>query len=121
MSNGQWLIVVAVAYFLGGLTADWRRDSLELAISTAATVAGDKSRQAMQDISGQSARELENKLEALANATPSEIRTEIIKPVFTNVCVSDDFIRLYNTAAENAERALSGKPENKMPGNPSAP
>jgi hypothetical protein len=36
MTTGQWLIVVAVAFAWGWLTADWRRDSLELSISTAA-------------------------------------------------------------------------------------
>ena len=29
MSSGQWLVVVALAFVWGWLTADWRRDSLE--------------------------------------------------------------------------------------------
>jgi hypothetical protein len=56
---------------------------------------------------------LEDKLEALEWQT--EIRTEILKPVFTNVCVSDEFIRMYNATVDNTERTLSGKPEAKMP------
>lgn len=40
MSIRQWLLVVAVAFVWGWLVADWRRDSLELAINTAAQVAG---------------------------------------------------------------------------------
>lgn len=121
MTNGQWLIVVALAFVWGWLTADWRRDSLELAINSAAQVAGDKSRRAMMDIASESARGLEDKLEALESGRPKEIRTEILKPVFTNVCVSDDFIRMYNATAENIERTLSGKPEAKVPnGKPSA-
>jgi hypothetical protein len=55
-----------------------------------------------------------NKLEALESGRPKEIRTEI-KPVFTNVCVSDEFIRMYNATVDNTERTLSGKPEAKMP------
>lgn len=39
MTNGQWLVVVALAFVWGWLTADWRRDSLELAINSAAQVA----------------------------------------------------------------------------------
>ena len=58
---------------------------------------------------------LEDKLEALESGRPKEIRTEILKPVFTNVCVSDEFIRMYNATVENTERTLSGKPEAKMP------
>ncbi|MEG6036383.1 hypothetical protein [Enterobacter kobei] len=121
MTNGQWLVVVALAFVWGWLTADWRRDSLELAINSAAQVAGNKSRKEMQEIASESARGLEDKLEALESGRPKEIRTEILKPVFTNVCVSDEFIRMYNATVDNTERTLSGKPETKMPnGKPSA-
>lgn len=115
MTNGQWLVVVALAFVWGWLTADWRRDSLELAINSAAQVAGNKSQKAMLEIASESARGLEDKLEALENGRPKEIRTEILKPVFTNVCVSDEFIRMYNATVENTERTLSGKPEAQMP------
>ncbi|MCE5350910.1 hypothetical protein JEM52_13145 [Citrobacter koseri] len=112
MSSGQWLVVVALAFVWGWLTADWRRDSLDLAINTAAQVASDKSRKVMQDVASDSARTLEDKLEALKDAQPREIRTEVLKPVFTNVCLSDEFVSMYNSAAASTERALSGKPEN---------
>lgn len=115
MTNGQWLVVVALAFVWGWLTSDWRRDSLELAINSAAQVAGNKSQKAMLEIASESARGLEDKLEALESGRPKEIRTEILKPVFTNVCVSDEFIRMYNATVENTERTLSGKPEAKMP------
>ncbi|MGK3227649.1 hypothetical protein ACCW94_21485 [Enterobacter soli] len=115
MTNGQWLVVVALAFVWGWLTADWRRDSLELAINSAAQVAGNKSRKEMLEIASESARSLEDKLEALESGRPKEIRTEILKPVFTNVCVSDEFIRMYNATVDNTERTLSGKPEEKMP------
>ena len=55
---------------------------------------------------------LEDKLEALKNAPPREIRTEVVKPVFTNKCLSDDFVSMYNDAVTSTERTLSGKPEN---------
>lgn len=120
MTTGQWLIVVAVAFVWGWKTADWQRDSLELSISTAATTAANKTRATTQAIASDSARSLEIKLGELANAPPREIRTEMVKPVFTNVCVSDDFVRMFNDAAASAERALSGKPQNKMPGDTAA-
>jgi hypothetical protein len=68
MTNGQWLIVVAVA-FVGWLTADWRRDSLELSIATAATAAANKTRATTQTIASDSARRLETILEAGQCAT----------------------------------------------------
>lgn len=114
MSHVQWLVVVALAFVWGWLTADWRRDSLELAINTAAQVAGNESRKVMQGIASDSARALEDKLEALRNAQPREIRTEVLKPVFTNRCLSDEFVSMYNSAVTGTERALSGKPENTM-------
>lgn len=116
MSNRLWLVVVAVAFACGWVAADWRRDSLELAISNAAQAAGNESRQAMQAVASESGRALENKLEAIRDGQPKEIRTEIVKPVFTHVCVSDEFVSMFNSAAEKAERALSGKPKNEVPG-----
>lgn len=109
-------LIVIAAFIAGWKVAGWQRDSTALIIERAAQSAGNNALKEMQKLSGQSARSLEAQLEALKDATPQEIHTEIIKPVFTNVCVSDDFIRMYNAAAENTERALSGKPENKMPG-----
>ena len=117
MSQGQWLVVVALAFVWGWLTADWRRDSLELAITTAAQEAGNQSRHAMQDVASESARGLENQMEQIRNGQPKEIRTEIVKPVFTNVCVSPELVSMFNDATAAAERALSGKPESKMPDN----
>ncbi|MBO1504897.1 hypothetical protein JKX24_15770 [Serratia proteamaculans] len=111
MARGAWLGLLAlVASFAGGWQAsEWHRDSLALAIDQAAQRAGEVSRQASEAVASHSARQLENKIEALRDAQPKEIRTEVVKPVFTNVCVSDEFIRLYNDAADKAERAISGK------------
>lgn len=98
----------------GWLVKGWHQDSLELVALKTANEVNNASLKARQDLASQSARTLENKLEELANAQPLEIRTEIIKPVFTHVCVSDDFIRMYNEAIDNSQRALSGKSTDKM-------
>ena len=116
MSQGQWLVVVALAFVWGWLTADWRRDSLELAITTAAQEAGNQSRQAMQNVASESARGLENQMEQIRNGQPKEIRTEIVNRVFTNVGVSPEFVSMFNDTSAAAERALSGKPEGQRPG-----
>lgn len=113
-----WAIVgVLVATFAAGWQgANWQRDSVELAITQAANKAGEQSRQAMQQIASQSGQRLESQLEAIRNAPNKEIYRELVKPVFTNVCLSAEFVSLYNTAIENTERILSGKPEKEMPG-----
>ena len=99
----------------GWLTRGWYQDSVQLVINQAAKATGEQLRDDLVAVSADSAWQLEQKLEGLKNATPVEIRTEIVKPVFTNVCVTDDFVRMYNTAASAAERALSGKPADTLP------
>ncbi|EOE2704964.1 TPA: hypothetical protein SMM80_001803 [Proteus mirabilis] len=106
-----------LAFSAGWLVKGWHQDSLELVALKTANEVNNASLKAQQDLASQSARTLENKLEELANVQPPEIRTEIIKPVFTNLCVSDDFVRMYNEAIDSAERTLSGKSTDKMPDN----
>ncbi|WP_172731777.1 hypothetical protein [Pluralibacter gergoviae] len=102
------LMLCALAFTAGWKVAAWQHDSVELAVSRAATATGNR----MADAASQSGRRLEERLEALKNAPPREIRTEVVKPVFTNRCMSDEFVSMYNDAAAGTERALSGKPEN---------
>ncbi|MCX9039272.1 hypothetical protein NLN94_09205 [Citrobacter portucalensis] len=100
----------------GWLTRGWHQDSVELAITRTAQQTREQLRDDLVALSTDSSRQLEQKLEGLKNAAPVEIRTEIVKPVFTNVCVTADFVRMYNAAAGQAERALSGKPADALPG-----
>lgn len=108
--------LLAAAFGAGWWVNGLHHDSVQLAVERAATAAGDKARTESQAISRESSRKLEKQLESIANAAPKEIRTEIIKPVFTNVCVSPEFVSMYNDKAAAIERALSGKFINKMPG-----
>lgn len=118
MAVSPWWYALAVCAVFGAgwKTANWQRDSVEFAITQAANKAGEQSRQAMQQIASQSGQRLERQLEAIRNAPNKEIYRELVKPVFTNVCLSAEFVSLYNTAVENTERILSGKPEKEMPG-----
>lgn len=114
-------LTIAVLALLAAFAAGWRvnawySDSVELAITAAAHAAGESSRLAGEKVASESGRKLELKLEALRNAQPVEIRTEVVKPVFTHVCVSAEFVSMFNNAVDKAERALSGKPVNQMPG-----
>lgn len=101
------ILLLVVLAFVGGWTvAGWERDSIDLTIRNTAVATGKE----LAAISSASGRRLEEKLEAIREAQPNEIRTEVVKPVFTNVCMSDDFVRMYNEAAAATEHALSGKP-----------
>lgn len=105
-------VALALAFAAGWQAKEWQRDSLDLIVERAASAAGSRAADKAQAIASQSARELETKLEAIRNAPPKEIRTELVKPVFTNTCLSAEFVGMYNSAAAAAERALSGKRTN---------
>ncbi|WP_336819383.1 hypothetical protein [Cedecea sp. MMO-103] len=102
------LLLSVLAFVAGWRVAGWQRDSVDLAIRNTAAATGKQ----LATIASTSGRQMEEKLEAIKNAQPREIRTEVVKPVFTSVCLSDDFVRMYNDAAARTERALSGKPVN---------
>ncbi|OWF73325.1 hypothetical protein B4902_08605 [Yersinia frederiksenii] len=109
------ILLLIAAWWLGWTMHGESQAKIELAISQVATA----NRVQVEAIAGTSARQLENKLTELrANEVHTErlIRTEIIKPVFSTVCATDDYVRLFNASAESAERTLSGKPVDPLPG-----
>nr|ELR5257607.1 hypothetical protein [Providencia rettgeri] len=109
-------VLIAIASFgAGWQSANWQRDSVELVIQLAAKAAGDKATQETLKVSSESSEKLEQQLEDIRNAPPKEIRTEIVKPIFTNVCLSPEFVSMYNDTAERIERTLSGQPIKKVP------
>lgn len=115
---------LASAFFAGWYGAGLYQDSQQLLIERAATETAAKNRQYTEQIASDSARLLESKLEELrANEIHTEkvIQKELVKPVFSNICASDEYVRLFNAAAERTERALSGKPVNPLPDHPATP
>lgn len=104
--------MLVLAFCVGWKVAGWQRDSVDLVISRSV----DASVVATQRVASESGRKLEQKLDEIQNAPPREIRTEIIKPVFSSVCLSAEFVSMYNDAVSTIERTLSGKPENEMSG-----
>ncbi|MDC9606102.1 hypothetical protein PSI21_14160 [Xenorhabdus griffiniae] len=111
-----YFLIVALAFVAGWRVNHYYRDSMELNITRAAAKTGQTLRQELQAISSAAARQLEGKLEEIAHAAPREIRTEVVKPVFTAVCVSPEFVRMYNETADRIERTLSGKLTDPLPG-----
>lgn len=114
-----FLLLLAVVFAAGWFTAGLYSDSQQLIIERAATAGAEKSRLYTQKMASESARLLEEKLSELkANESHTErvIRTEVVKPVFSTVCATDDYVRLFNAASASAERTLSGKFADQMPG-----
>ncbi|MDM3462187.1 hypothetical protein [Citrobacter sp. Cb031] len=109
------LLILAAAMSAGWQAHDWHDAKLKLAASEAA----EQTRQIVVEVTQQSGEALEAKLAELrANEIHTErvIRTETIKPVFSNVCASGDYVRLFNESADQAERKLSGKPAGTLSG-----
>ncbi|CNI55504.1 phage-like protein [Yersinia rohdei] len=109
------ILPLTVAWLLGWAMHGESQAKIELAINRVA----EANRVQVENIAGTSARQLEDKLTGLrANEVHTErlIRTEIVKPVFSNVCATDEFVRLFNASAESAERTLSGESVNPLPG-----
>ncbi|MHB2063487.1 hypothetical protein ACX64M_00845 [Serratia marcescens] len=116
---GQLIILVAV-FYIGWTAHGWHTAKLALAANESAEL----TRQVVTELTRQSGEALEKKLAELkANETHTErvIRTEVVKPVFSHVCATDDYVRLFNESADRAERTLSGKSVDPVPDKPAAP
>lgn len=101
------------AFGAGWQSATWHNASVKLALDELATTV----KRDIEQSHATAAEQLEHKLQELkANERHFEatIQTEIIKPVFKNVCVSDEFVRLYNAVAERVEHSLSGKHDSTL-------
>ncbi|NDL64834.1 hypothetical protein [Acerihabitans arboris] len=106
------LILMACMLSAGWFGRGWYEDSLQLTTERAEN-AGDKKIAALtMGISTAIGQQIENKLSGLKD---NEIRLqpiyqqEIIKPVFNNVCATDEYVRLWNDNVTASERTLSGK------------
>ncbi|MCT2387301.1 hypothetical protein [Erwinia pyrifoliae] len=111
------LFICAAGISIGWTAHDWRSAKLALAASDQA----EQTRQLVTEITRQSGQELEAKiaeLKANENHTEREIRTEIIKPVFSNICATDDYVRLFNENVDKAGRVMAGKPADPVSGQP---
>ncbi|MFM1453233.1 MULTISPECIES: hypothetical protein [Yersinia] len=114
------ILAMSAAWLTGWNMHASRVATIELAMTKIAAI----NRAQFEDVASASARQLENKLTELkANEVHTErlIRTEIIKPVFSTVCATDEYVRLFNASAERAERTLSGKLVDPLPGNAATP
>lgn len=114
------VLLLIAAWWLGWTMHGDRQAKIDLAINQVA----EANRVQVENIAGTSARQLEDKLTELrANEVHTErlIRTEIVKPIFSNICATDEYVRLFNASAESAERTLSGKSVNPLPGHLATP
>ncbi len=102
-----WLVTVVLAFWARLEGSNWQRDEYR----SGHQPVGQRYRETLASISPVVGRKLEDNW-ALKNAPPREIRTEVVKPVFTNVCCNTMTLRIIQRRRASTERTLSGKPEN---------
>ncbi len=108
------LLILFAAMWAGWVAHDWHDARVALAESQAL----EATRRAVEEVGAQSARALEERLgELKANEVHTErvVHTQTVRPVFSRVCVDDDYVRLFNAHATAAERALAGKSTGTVP------
>ena len=121
----SWLSSLMPSLLIGllvGGVATWQLESaIERQLERAAFTSEIERQRLISDISTASAEKLEAVLQDL-HINEVQVEThftkEIIKPIFTNVCATDDYVRLFNESAAAAERALSGKHDAGVPARP---
>lgn len=112
-------VLTVAAFAAGWYLSDLQHDRQALAITRAA----ERQQKATQALASQSARQLEEKRDALhiqQTRYQPAIQHEVNKPIFTAVCTSDEYIRLFNQRSTDAERTLSGESINAV-SNPVTP
>lgn len=120
-----WLSNLLPSLLIGlvvGGAATWQvESSIERQLERAALGSESERQRLIRDISVASAIELEARLEELRGneiMVEKHFTREIIKPVFSSVCASDEYVRMFNESSEAAERTLSGKHDKRVSARP---
>lgn len=127
MMIGGWLSNLLPSLLIGllvGGVATWQVEStIDRQFERARLNSATDRQRLITDISTASAQRLEDRLKEL-RADETRVGThftrEIIKPVFSNVCASDEYVRLFNETSDAAARTLSGSAYPDVPGKPAA-
>ncbi|RTP98388.1 hypothetical protein EKN38_21305 [Enterobacter sp. WCHEn045836] len=110
-----------IGLIVGG-AATWQvESSIERQLERSTLGSAVERNRLIRDISVASANELEKRLEELHKndvTVEKHFTREVIKPVFSNVCASDEYVRLFNESSAAAERALSGQHDQGVPAEP---
>lgn len=112
-----WVFILAAAFCAGWVARGWH----DAKLLNAANASAEETRLIVAEMNRQAGEQLEVKLAELSeNDTHTErvIHTETIKPVFSNICATDDYVRLLNEGIDKASRTLAGEPAGTLPGQP---
>lgn len=116
---GLFALAVSAAATAGWLTRGWLEDSQRLTAIEAANAAADRALARESVIAGVVEARLST-LQANERIIDRGIVREIQKPIYRNVCLGDDAIRLLNDAAAG-QRPDSTDAADTLPGNAATP
>lgn len=108
-------LVAAGSFATGWRIMGWKNDSEQAAIDRAAQAIIDK---AIANESGIAAKVEQRLAQLKANETVIDrgIIREIQNPIYRNVCIADDGLRILNDIARGQAPADPGKPASQVPG-----
>lgn len=104
------LIVIS---FIGGYTvSNWHHDSIDLVAEKAAKKASDQFQVDQTQIADNVQKSLDDWRKSNV-IVQEKITREKLQPVFSNVCVTDDYIGMFNEQTNKFSSSGSGKPAAK--------
>lgn len=106
------VVSLALAFTAGWKASSWHQDSIELTAQKAA----DKASKQFQTEQTNLAADVINSLDEWRKGNvqiQERVIHEKLQPVFSNVCVTDEYVRLFNEQTNRLSSSGSGKPATK--------
>lgn len=105
-------ILLGLSFTSGVVVTNWHQDSVELAATKAAAKVSDKFQHDQKDIADDVTKSLDQWKQN--NVIVQErITREKLQPVFSNVCVTDEYVRLFNKQTNTFSTSSAVKPSAK--------
>ena len=108
------LALAAICTSTGWMVRGWKEDSEDLAVSKAVKIVTDAAAKRESDIAGIVEARLAE-LQANQTIIDRGIIREIQNPVYRNVCIGDDGVRLLNAAARGEAAGNPTEPAEEVP------
>lgn len=109
---GLCAILIAVSFGAGMLVSNWHHDSIELVAQKAAKKSADNFQVEQSQIADGVQKSLDEWRQNNV-IIQEKITREKLQPVFSTVCVTDDYIRMFNEQTKSKSTSRTVKPSAK--------
>lgn len=104
--------LIAIAFGAGVVVSNWHHDSLELVAQKAAKQSADSFQVDQTQIADDVQKSL-NEWRQNNVIVQEKITREKLQPVFSTVCVTDDYVRLFNEQTNSKSSSRTVEPSSK--------